>query len=102
MGDPAYPQYSAAKAAVNNFTMNLAKKYAPNILINAVAPGYTWTPAWEGTSEKEKKACVDRTKIGRFIKPEEVATAVIELLNNDAVTGEIIRVDGGLHLLNLE
>jgi len=101
MGNPDFPQYSAAKAAVNSFTMNLAKKFAPSILVNAVAPGYTWTPAWEGTSEEEKKACENLTKIGRFIRPEEIATVVVELLNNDAITGEVIRVDGGLHLLNL-
>lgn len=101
MGNPDFVHYSAAKAAVNSFTMTLAKKYAPHILINAVAPGYTWTPPWEGTSEEEKKLCVDLTKIGRFVKPEEIAAAVIALLQNDAITGEIVRVDGGLHLLNL-
>lgn len=101
MGSPEFPQYSAAKAAVISFTLNLAKKYAPEILVNAVAPGYTWTPAWEGTSEEEKKIYADSTKIGRFIKPEEIASVVMELLRNDAITGEVIRVDGGLHLLNL-
>jgi 3-oxoacyl-[acyl-carrier protein] reductase len=102
MGKPTMPQYSAAKAAVNSFTVNLAKTYAPNILVNAVAPGYTWTPAWEGTSAKEKKGFEDRTSIKRYIKPEEIATMVKELLSNDAITGEIIRVDGGLHLLDLK
>lgn len=101
MGNPDFPQYSAAKAAVNSLTLNLAKKYAPKILVNAVTPGYTLTPAWEGTPEKELKDCVNQTKIGRLVKPKEIATVVIELLNNDAITGEIIRVDGGLHLLDL-
>lgn len=101
MGNPNYPQYSAAKAAVNSLTLNLAKKYAPRILVNAVAPGYTLTPAWGDTPEKELKDCANQTKIGKFIKPEEIATVVIELLNNDAITGEIIRVDGGLHLLDI-
>lgn len=101
MGNPDFPQYSAAKAAVNSYTLNLAKKFAPKILVNAVAPGYTWTPAWESTSKEEIKACENLTKIGRFVKSEEIAAVVIELLNNDAITGEIIRVDGGLHLLKL-
>lgn len=101
MGNPDAPHYSAAKAAVNSFTLNLAKKFAPNILVNAIAPGYTSTPAWDGTSQEEIKACGDLTKIKRLVKPEEIATVVVELLNNDAITGEIIRVDGGLHLLNL-
>src|SRR3989344_6282620 len=50
MSNPDFPQYSAAKAAVNSFTCNLAKKLAPHVLVNAVAPGYTWTPPWEGVS----------------------------------------------------
>ena len=98
MGNPDAPHYSAAKAAVNSFTMNLAKKYGPDILVNAIAPGYVWTPPWENTSKEELKACEDLTKIGRFIKSEEIASMAIELLNNDAITGEIIRIDGGLHL----
>ncbi|KKR51386.1 MAG: 3-oxoacyl-(Acyl-carrier-protein) reductase [Candidatus Curtissbacteria bacterium GW2011_GWA1_40_16] len=101
MGNPDAPHYSAAKAAVSSFTMNLAKKYGPDIAVNAIAPGYVWTPPWESTSKEELKACEELTKIRRFIKPEEIATMVVEVLNNDAITGEVIRVDGGLHLLNL-
>jgi len=98
MGNSDFPQYSAAKAAVNSFTCNLAKKLSPSILVNAVSPGYVWTPAWEGTSKEELDACKSLTKINRFIEPIEIATTVIELLQNDAITGEIIRIDGGLHL----
>jgi len=102
MGNPDYIQYSAAKAAVNNLTVNLAKKFAPKIHVNAVAPGYTLTPAWEGTSKEELSACENLTQIKRLTKPIEVASMVMALLSNDAITGEIIRVDGGLHLLNLK
>lgn len=102
MGNPNGPQYSAAKAALGSFTLTLAKKVAPNILVNAVAPGYTMTPNWDGTSEEDLKYCRNQTRIKRFTKPEEIASMVMELLKNDAITGEIIRVDGGLHLTNLE
>ncbi len=98
MGNPEAPQYSAAKAAVSSLTMNLAKEYGPEILVNAIAPGYVWTPPWESTSKEELDACANLTKIKRFIKAEEIATMVVELLKNDAMTGEVIRVDGGLHL----
>ncbi|MBI4129894.1 SDR family oxidoreductase [Candidatus Roizmanbacteria bacterium] len=101
MGNPDFPQYSAAKAAVNSFTCNLAKKLAPSVLVNAVAPGYTWTPPWEGTPQEELEACKNLTRIRRFVEPEEIAVTVVHLLQNDAITGEIIRVDGGLHLPNL-
>lgn len=101
MGNPEFPQYSAAKAAVNSFTCNLAKKFAPDVLVNAVAPGYTWTPPWEGVPPDELKACENLTRIKRFVTPQEIAAVTIAVLENDAMTGEIIRVDGGLHLLNL-
>ena len=102
MGNPNGPQYSAAKAALGNFTLTLAKKLAPNILVNGVAPGYTWTPPWEGTSKEDLACCEKQTRIKRFTRPEEIASMVLELIRNDAMTGEIIRVDGGLHLINLE
>ncbi len=101
MSNPDAPQYSAAKAALGSFTMNMAKTHGPEILVNAIAPGYVWTPPWEQTSKDELKACADLTKIGRFIRAEEIATMAVELLNNDAITGEIIRVDGGLHLTHV-
>lgn len=101
MGNPEAPQYSAAKAAVSSLTMNLAKEYGPDILVNAIAPGYVWTPAWEETSKEELKACGDLTRIGRFIRAEEIASMAVELLQNDAITGEVIRVDGGLHFTNV-
>lgn len=91
-------QYSAAKAALNSLTANLAKKLAPNILVNAVAPGYTWTPIWEGTTKEDMSTATGQTRIKRYIEPKEIASMVLELLRNDAVTGEIIRVDGGHHL----
>ena len=81
--------------------MNLAKKLAPKVLVNAVAPGFTWTPPWEGTPKETLKACEDLTKIGRFIEPEEIATSVVYLAENDAMTGEILRVDGGTHLMDI-
>ncbi|MDP2692134.1 MAG: SDR family oxidoreductase [bacterium] len=97
-GIPGGIQYCAAKAAINSLTVNLAKKLAPHILVNAVAPGYTLTPNWKGVSKKDKQTAANFTKIKRFITPEEIASMVIALLQNDAITGEIIRVDGGLHL----
>lgn len=95
-------QYSAAKSAVNSLTVSLAKKYAPQILVNAVAPGYTWTPNWEGTSPEDQKVFENLARIKRYIQPEEIAQMVVQLFENDAITGEIIRVDGGLHLWEIK
>jgi 3-oxoacyl-[acyl-carrier protein] reductase len=97
-GDPDYLQYSAFKAALANVTATLSKSTAPRILVNAVAPGYTKTPAWAGASYESKKACVRATLIGRFVKSEEVAHAVIFIAENDALTGQVITLDGGTSL----
>lgn len=100
-GNPEYLQYSVAKAAVSSLTTNLAKSFGKDILVNAISPGYTWTPPWEGISEEEKKRYTKSTMIKRFIEPKEIAHVAIALAENDAMTGQIITVDGGLSLLNL-
>lgn len=92
------PAYAAAKAAVSNFTQTLAKNLAPKILVNAVAPGYVDTPIWGKYSAEVKEASKKESLIERFVTPEEVASVVIELARSDAMTGEIIVVDGGLSL----
>jgi len=97
-GDPDYLQYSAFKAALANATATLSKSAAPQILVNAVAPGYTETPAWAGASSESKEACARATLIGRFIRPEEVAHAVTFVAENDALAGQVLTLDGGTSL----
>jgi 3-oxoacyl-[acyl-carrier protein] reductase len=93
-GDPEYLQYAAFKAALANVTSTLSKSAAPQILVNAVAPGYTETPAWAGASNESKEACARATLIGRFVRPEEVAHAVIFIAENDALAGQVLTLDG--------
>jgi 3-oxoacyl-[acyl-carrier protein] reductase len=97
-GDPEYLQYSAFKAALANVTSTLSKSAAPQILVNAVAPGYTETPAWAGASNESKEACARATLIGRFVRPEEVAHAVVFIAENDALAGQVLTLDGGTSL----
>ena len=93
--------YCAAKAGVNNFTRTMAKQLAPKILVNAIAPGYTITPIWD----KEPKEITDESPkellIQRFIQPEEIASMALELIKNDAITGEVVVIDGGLSLKSI-
>lgn len=97
-GSPDGIAYSSLKAALNNYTKILAKDLAPNILVNAVAPGKTLTPEW-GTLNKEDGIRFGNTQlIKRFIKPEEVADAIVFVLKNDAMCGEILTIDGGMGL----
>jgi 3-oxoacyl-[acyl-carrier protein] reductase len=87
--------YSAAKAAVINFTKTLAKELAPNILVNAVAPGFTLTSAFDNVPEEKVKGFVEGTLIKRWLTPEEVADAFLYLAGADGITGEILVIDGG-------
>lgn len=92
------PAYGASKAAISHFTQTLAKNLAPKILVNAIAPGYVQTPLWVDTSEEEFKESGEEQLIERMIQPEEIADMAVAVIKNDAMTGEIVVVDGGLSL----
>jgi 3-oxoacyl-[acyl-carrier protein] reductase len=87
--------YSAAKAALINFTKTLAKELAPNILVNAVAPGFTLTSAFDNVPETKKIDFIKDTFIKRWLTVEEVADAFLYLAGADGITGEILVIDGG-------
>jgi NAD(P)-dependent dehydrogenase (short-subunit alcohol dehydrogenase family) len=91
-----YTPYYASKAAVTAVTESLALELAPDILVNAVAPGPILAPP--DTTPEEDAAVREATPLGRWGGPEEVAKAVLFLVETDFVTGESIRVDGGRHL----
>jgi len=97
-GNPQYLQYSAFKAALANLTTTLSKSTAPKVIVNAVAPGYTETPAWAGASKESLEAHARATSIGRFVSPEEVAHAVVFVAENDALVGQVLTLDGGTSL----
>jgi 3-oxoacyl-[acyl-carrier protein] reductase len=90
--------YSAAKAAVINFTKTLAKEVAPNITVNAVAPGFVYTPNYEAMPKEMTNEFIEETLIKRFISDTEIAEAFIYLAGANAVTGEVLVVDGGFTL----
>jgi 3-oxoacyl-[acyl-carrier protein] reductase len=90
--------YGAAKSALNHYTQVLAKNLAPNILVNAIAPGYVKTPLWGNKTEKEFIESGREQLIERMIEPNEIADMAKAILQNDAMTGEIVIVDGGISL----
>jgi 3-oxoacyl-[acyl-carrier protein] reductase len=100
-GNAEYLQYSAFKAALANLTTTLNKSLAPNVIINAVAPGYTETPAWAGAPAEIKEALARTTAIGRFVAAEEVAHAAVFIAENDALVGQVLTLDGGTSLKQL-
>lgn len=92
------PVYSAAKAGVNALTRTLARMYGPNILINAVAPGFTKTPNYDSFSPEMVTSFLHQTTLQRWVTVEEVAEAYLFIARNDALTGEVIYVDAGFRV----
>ncbi len=89
-GEPHFLQYSAFKAALASVSATLNKSSAPNVIVNAIAPGYTETPAWAGAPPDVIEACARATSIGRFVRPEEIAHAAVFVAENDALVGQVL------------
>lgn len=92
--------YAASKAALNNLTLTLAKALAPQIRVNAVAPGFItgrWLQNGLGPAyDFVKQNYADRAVLHRVCEPEDVAAAVLSLITgSDLITGQVLVVDGG-------
>ena len=97
VGTARQANYSAAKAGIIGFTKALAKEVASyNIRVNAVAPGYIETDMTKDL--KHKEALVKLIPFGKFGRPEDVAKVVAFLAGDRSgyITGQVIKVDGGL------
>jgi len=89
--------YSASKGAVNAFVKAMAKELAPaHIRVNAVAPGLVPSPMNDHLSPADREAFRADTPLGILITPEQVAESVCYLAQAQAVTGQILSVDGGI------
>ncbi len=93
--------YAAAKAALINFTMSLAKLYSKDgITANAIAPGLIETDMIQNEMQTpEGKEKCKNIPVGRIGTPEEVATAVLFLASKEAgyITGQTININGGMY-----
>ena len=99
-GGGLVPAYSASKGGVAQLTKSLALAYAQDgIRVNAVAPGWIATPLTQALQDDEgrSQAILERTPLGRWGEPEDVAQAVVFLCSPAAafITGTILPVDGG-------
>lgn len=97
-GDKGLLGYSASKAALNSLTRTFAKKLAPKVRVMGVAPGYVNSKWNENYSPEERKRIEREQLIERLIEPQEVADLVVHIINNKALEGEIIYIDGGISL----
>lgn len=95
-GNAGQSNYAASKAGLIGLTKSTAKELGTRgILCNAVAPGWIETEMTDSISEK-KEAWLGQIPLGRGGTPEEVAEAVTFLVKADYITGEVLRVDGGM------
>lgn len=93
---PNFAAHSVGKAGLLNLTYAMAIELAPAVRVNAVAPGPVLPPP--GYSEKQVQARAARTLLGRWGSPEDVAGAVLFLVQANYITGTVIEVNGGEHL----
>ena len=93
---PPFFSYSMSKAGLWHATRTLAQALAPNIRVNAVGPGPTLKSIHQSEADFAREA--RSTLLQKPTSPEEVAAAVIYLLNAPSVTGQMICVDSGQHL----
>jgi len=93
---PAYVPHAITKAAVVQMTRALARVLAPEVRVNAIAPGVALLP--EGWSEADAEHLRSTTPLRRLGSPEDVATAMLYLLDAEYVTGDVLMVDGGRHV----
>lgn len=88
--------YAASKAGLLNLTRSLARALAPEIRVNAVAPGLIDTPLTGAWPEDRKAQTRQRTMLGRLGRAEEIAQAMLFLCAGASyMTGEVVVVDGG-------
>ena len=91
-----YVPYYTSKAAVTAITESLALELAPEVLVNAIAPGPILAPP--DLTAEENQRVIEATPLRRWGGAEEIARAVLFLIETEFVSGECIRVDGGRHL----
>ena len=95
----SYVVYSVAKAGLVGLTRSLARELAPDVRVNAVAPGPILWPDEEVFDELARQRIISHTPLRREGSPDDVAKAVHYLLADAPyVTGETINVDGGRHI----
>jgi len=92
-----YPTYVMSKAGVESLTRLLAKSLAPNIRVNAIAPGFVYPS--KTLPEGEWKKLLARVPLRRAARPEEITGVIEFLLKNEYITGQTIVVDGGYSLV---
>jgi len=94
--DKGHAAYHISKRALLTLTRMLALELAPNVAVNAVAPGLILPP--EGQDQSYLERLAHTNPMNRYGGPEDITEAVLFLLRSRFVTGQILYVDGGFHM----
>jgi pteridine reductase len=97
-GVPNFSIYSAAKAGLEAITKGLARELAPDIKVNAIAPGAMLEPPDVTWTEEQKNKVIENIPLNRMGSEKDIADAVSFLARSEYITGQIIKVDGGRSL----
>jgi pteridine reductase len=92
-----YPSYTVSKAGLESLTRILARALAPQIRVNAIAPGFVLQS--DIVTDEEWQRLINRIPLKRAARLEEIASALEFLLKNEYITGQTIVVDGGYSLV---
>lgn len=93
---PNYSSYTVSKSGLWTLTQTMAQALAPNIRVNAIAPGFV-LPVNEHDKEKFEKLCA-ATPLQQKTQVQEICRTVDYILETPSMTGQIIAIDGGKHL----
>lgn len=89
--------YAVSKQALHDATLEAALKFAPQIRVNAIAPGPTLPPV--GLKGPGMREILKDVPLGKQVSRKDITSACLFLVQNNSLTGQIIYVDGGLHLI---
>jgi ketoreductase RED2 len=89
--------YAASKAALNHVTRLMAKALGPEVRVNAIAPGLVDTP-WTADWEASRARVESLAPLRRSGHPEDIGGMAVALATAAYITGEVVMIDGGLHL----
>jgi 3-oxoacyl-[acyl-carrier protein] reductase len=100
MGNSGQTNYAASKAGIIGFTKAAAREMASrSVTVNAVSPGFIETDITMALTDEIRKSYIEKIPLGRFGSPEDIIGVVAFLTSDEAsyITGEVIRVNGGIY-----
>jgi pteridine reductase len=88
--------YLLSKKSLSEMTKLAAIQWAPDIRVNGIAPGFVIPPV--GMEESKMTKSIEKTPLKKTVNPLEIAETCLFIINNKSITGEIINIDGGVHI----